>query len=234
MAALLAAEVARGDTTVNIHIKLTLVAEQSIGALNVLADTQLGGENEIDFESKEPHVTLFLTTFDDQFVSGGELQRRLAAVVGGSSAPSRCETSVGPALNVSGSYAMLVAAGPCWQTLSDAIVNATADLVSAAAKTQVPDWVEALPEPARSRKIALVHAYGSPNVFGGFAPHVTLAVDSHHPARLATISLGAGVPLRSAMVSAALGTVGVYGTVVRGQDMGPAILLPTGRTDTNR
>ena len=43
----------------------------------------------------------------------------------------------------------------------------------------VPDWVQHLPEPERSEKIALIRQYGSPNVFSQFRPHVTIACDNN-------------------------------------------------------
>jgi hypothetical protein len=43
----------------------------------------------------------------------------------------------------------------------------------------VPDWVQHLPEPERSEKIAFIRVYGSPNVFSQFQPHVTLACDEN-------------------------------------------------------
>jgi hypothetical protein len=43
----------------------------------------------------------------------------------------------------------------------------------------VPDWVQHLPEPERSEKIAFIRQYGSPNVFSQFQPHVTLACDEN-------------------------------------------------------
>ena len=40
-----------------------------------------------------------------------------------------------------------------------------------------PGWVNSLPEPERTEKLNDIKKYGSPNVFGQFAPHVTLAWD---------------------------------------------------------
>ncbi len=64
-------------------------------------------------------------------------------------------------------YAMLnVTLGSCLQEYSDAIVNATYAL--AEPNQTVPSWVNSLPEPERSEKLALLAKYGSPNVFSQF------------------------------------------------------------------
>ncbi|GMH46528.1 hypothetical protein TrRE_jg8403 [Triparma retinervis] len=86
---------------------------------------------------------------------------------------------IGETKDAQGSYGMLgVANTPCLQGLSDAVVNATSPFLDPSAKSYIPSWVYSLPPAERDQKIALIHEFGSPNVFGGFEPHVTLVGDS--------------------------------------------------------
>lgn len=85
----------------------------------------------------------------------------------------------------------------------------------AAPNQTVPDWVQHLPEPERSEKIAFIRQYGSPNVFSQFQPHVTLACDQNATALSAAFAqkepqvLGSWLP--KAVV---LGPTGPCGTVL--------------------
>lgn len=97
-------------------------------------------------------------------------------------------------INVTGTYAMLTTGTPaCLQFMSDAVVNATYVIAAflswklhtlcmyhlAVPNQTIPIWVQHLPEPERSEKIAFIRQYGSPNVFTQFQPHVTLACDAN-------------------------------------------------------
>lgn len=81
----------------------------------------------------------------------------------------------------------------------------------------IPDWVEGLPEPLKSEKIAMIKKYGSPNVFSQFQPHVTLAWDSIDRMQPAFQHLNLP-PRIVSMRAVAIGTVGPYGTVTRGKN----------------
>ena len=139
--------------------------------------------------------------------------------------------SVGSSLTLSGAYAMLsVPLTPCLQQLSDSLVTILAPHVTETAKKAVPSWVYDLPPAEQELKIAYVHQYGSPNVFEGFAPHVTLAYDDAP----SDLDDGGGVPadsiyggavgdvaeswelVNTEVLSVGFGFVGPAGTVKRG------------------
>lgn len=110
---------------------------------------------------------------------------------------------------------------PCLQYWSDLIVNATFDL--ATPNQQVPSWVFSLPPDLQALKIAMVHQYGSPNVFSQFEPHVTIAADSATPQRLSDIVSSPAFPAVVAhpdVQDIAIGSAGPFGTVLRGQNLG--------------
>ena len=169
---------------------------------------------------EQPHVTLYLTKFRPEALQT-ELPQRISKAV--DSLITVCRPILGmEAVSVQGTYGMwAVEDSGCLQFWSDTIVNATYDL---AVKNQsIPSWVEALPEPARSEKIALIQKYGSPNVFAQFWPHVTLAYDTQDSATAFTAAFAA-LPLPAQLPSyeppvLGLGTVGIGGSVVRGKDL---------------
>jgi hypothetical protein len=78
----------------------------------------------------------------------------------------------------------------------------------------VPDWVQHLPEPERSEKIAYIRLYGSPNVFTQFQPHITLACDEDTTALSSAFAQKAPQVLGSWFPqSVILGPTGPCGTV---------------------
>jgi hypothetical protein len=133
-------------------------------------------------------------------------------------------------INVTGTYAMLTTGTPaCLQFMSDAVVNATYVIVAfsrsklrhplcmyhlAVPNQTIPDWVQHLPEPERSEKIAYIKQYGSPNVFTQFQPHVTLACDANATALSAAFAQKAPQVQGGWLPAAvALGPTGPCGTV---------------------
>eukprot|EP00698_Gefionella_okellyi_P025461 TRINITY_DN933_c0_g1_i2.p3 TRINITY_DN933_c0_g1~~TRINITY_DN933_c0_g1_i2.p3 ORF type:complete len:120 (-),score=28.59 TRINITY_DN933_c0_g1_i2:213-572(-) len=106
----------------------------------------------------------------------------------------------------------------CLQFMSDALVNET--FLFAVPNQPIPPWVLQLPEPERSLKIAMIKRYGSPNVFSQFQPHVTLAYDDTASDSLnAAVESAHVVPVQFVPHVMALGSVGPYGTVLRGKDI---------------
>ena len=106
-----------------------------------------------------------------------------------------------------GQFAMLnVTLTDCIQFASDSIVNETYSL--AVPNQSVPSWVESLPEPERSEKIADVKKYGSPNVFSQFQPHVTIGWASNASAVEAAIAALTFEPVTFSAEIVALGTTG--------------------------
>jgi hypothetical protein len=78
----------------------------------------------------------------------------------------------------------------------------------------IPDWVQHLPEPERSAKIAFIKQYGSPNVFSQFQPHVTLACDVNSTALSTAFAKEAPQVVGSWLPAAViLGPTGTCGTV---------------------
>jgi hypothetical protein len=110
----------------------------------------------------------------------------------------------------------------CLQTISNAVVNATNDLI--VPNQPVPDWVWTLPPAVANEKARYVKMYGSPNVFDQFSPHVTLGTDPVTPERLVSIAAESGFrrlvqQINMTVSTVALGTVGPFGTVMRGKDL---------------
>lgn len=105
---------------------------------------------------------------------------------------------------------------PCLQKWSDLVATQLAQYM--VPNQPIPDWVEGLPEPLKTEKIAMIKKYGSPNVFSQFQPHVTLAWDSVDPMQPAFKHLN--IPPRIVSTRAiAIGSVGPYGTVIRGKNL---------------
>ena len=116
-----------------------------------------------------------------------------------------------------GEFAMMnVTNSACLQRFSDTIVNVTHGFSKP--NQTAPDWVYSLPEPERSEKLRYIAAYGSPNVFSQFAPHVSLAWASDALAVAAAVAaLPALPPSTFNSEVLALGAVGPHGTVLQGQ-----------------
>ena len=173
-----------------------------------------------------PHITLYLTAFQCPGITTDEcldrVREHLKAVVATLRNQPVCMITVTDAYPA-GSYAMLnVSLTPCLQSYSDAVVNAIHSFSQP--NQTVPGWVLSMPEPERSEKIKLVQQFGSPNVYQGFAPHVSVgwfgnasvvqsAVDKLRGNRSKPNSTF--LPLMVAM-----GSVGPHGTVLSGKDLG--------------
>ena len=217
---------------VDIHLPVRAAAHDAALRANAFLNSELH-ESAVDFAVKDtPHVTLYLTSWTcPEPLPPPEpgtrappptclqrIQLAIADILG----------SFGPACPVTlsepfaaGTYAMMrVARTDCLQRYSDAVVNATYTLSQP--HQPVPSWVNSLPEPQRSRKIALVKEFGSPNVFDGFEPHVTLAWSNDTAAVAAAVDALRNRWRTSTFVAdvLALGMVGPHGTVLRGRNLG--------------
>merc|ERR1712065_69209 len=158
-----------------------------------------------------PHVTLYLTSFLAKDV-GTVVAKAGEVVAGFGSCASYLNATV-----VSGAYGLWTGPPvPCLQAMSDALVRA---LVPYIGPVSVPAWVNNLPPKEREEKIKLIHEYGSPNVFQGFQPHVTLAWDnSTSPTTFGSASdaLGLNGVVTDYHPSAiAISHTGPHGTVLR-------------------
>eukprot|EP00742_Colponemidia_sp_Colp-10_P000824 GILJ01000894.1.p1 GENE.GILJ01000894.1~~GILJ01000894.1.p1 ORF type:complete len:265 (-),score=37.32 GILJ01000894.1:304-1098(-) len=201
-------------TNVNIHIKVSATEGKNaaLSAFHELGKTLKN--NRLDFDgTNDPHVTLYLTNFVTDRLQ--ELAARVGAVV---KKLGSCSMEMDK-LVVQGAYGMWnLKVTECLRQYSDEIVLATSDLVDAQSKNYIPAWVKALPEPLRSKKIDMIHKYGSPNVFESFEPHLTLAYDTTEPLDSAFASLHVSSALSFPAEMLALGSVGVGGSVLTGKD----------------
>ena len=77
---------------------------------------------------------------------------------------------------INGSFTMLnVQNTPCLKALSNATVFPLESFIKR--PVIVPSWVASLEEPERSAAIYRSRKYGSPNIFEGFTPHLTVGFD---------------------------------------------------------
>jgi len=218
---------------VDIHIPV--VGTEEVTRANSFLNDQLGNHN-IDFSAEDtPHITLYLTSWNCHQARAQTstppppptcleyIQLAIASVKPKLSALGPCEIQLSAPYAI-GSYAMLnVTNTPCLQRYSDLIVNTT--FLFAAPNQTVPSWVYSLPEPERSEKIHYVQQYGSPNVFTQFQPHVTLGWDSnasHVQAAVTALNVSGLLPPTMGFAGevVAMGSVGDYGTVLLGKDLG--------------
>eukprot|EP00697_Spironema_sp_BW2_P006572 gnl/Spiro4/2018_TR971_c0_g1_i1.p2 gnl/Spiro4/2018_TR971_c0_g1~~gnl/Spiro4/2018_TR971_c0_g1_i1.p2 ORF type:complete len:247 (+),score=49.62 gnl/Spiro4/2018_TR971_c0_g1_i1:38-742(+) len=170
------------------------------------------GENLVDFDNlAKPHATLYLTIFANSNIS--TLTSRLAAL-SLHAVPLTLSKVV-----YSGTYIMWhVDMTPGLQLMSDTVVNKTHDLIIP--NVPVPDWVNNLPEPERTKRINMVHEYGSPGVFDEFEAHVTLGVVTD-PIKMAKIPNAVAAlnnlnpTLTFTPTNFALGRAGPFGTVLK-------------------
>mmetsp|Transcript_22823 Transcript_22823/g.34039 ORF Transcript_22823/g.34039 Transcript_22823/m.34039 type:complete len:239 (+) Transcript_22823:60-776(+) len=203
----------------NIHIKVSAQVEATAIKLNSYLQ-EFCPENDIHLNStSQPHITLYLTSFDSPS-SVVQVAETAATHI----KPKVCKgVTLSRNITVSGCYALWnTLPNDCLQYVSDAIVNTTYSFSTP--DQPIPDWVENLPEPLRSEKIAMIKKYGSPNVFSQFNPHVTLGFDCTTSclAEAAKFVEEAGlVPLNitTDITILGIGKVGPHGTVQRGKDL---------------
>ena len=179
--------------------------------------------NEINFTICAPHITMYLTTFNDTQLN--DLVIDFAKSVEGMRG---CYVTM-KELYASGDYFMWRADNTdCLQKLSNKVVRMTSKYRNTS--YEIPDWVYNLPDgPEKTKKLAYCKLFGSPNVFDGFDPHFTLIVSTQSPELLSTIAkeINSGVSkvklptfedLRSTSLSMAVS--GPFGTVLRDQIKG--------------
>jgi hypothetical protein len=216
--------------SIDIHVPVRGIAYDAALAANAFLNKRLGS-SAIDFSSSHtPHVTLYLTAWSCPTPAPPpmaqappptcvqRIQLALASLL----------YSLGPPCSITlsspyaaGAYAMAnVTRSACLQEYSDLIVNATHQLSQP--NQSVPSWVYNLPEPERREKIELVRRYGSPNVFAGFDPHVTLAWSNDTNAVVSAISelRARWMPSAFSGELVAAGSTGHHGTVLQGRDVG--------------
>lgn len=226
---------------VDIHLPVGGLSREAAIRANRFLNARLNSSEVVLGGKDTPHVTLYLTQWScpNPVASGGGndglrnpapaptcLQRIQLAIAGQINylgepyGPCTVELTEPFA---AGQYAMMnVTNTPCLQRYSDFIVNITHSL--SAPNQSAPSWVHSLPEPERSEKLRDIAIYGSPNVFGQFAPHVTVAWSQDANAVSAAVAaLAASGEVSTSKWSAdivTMGSVGPHGTVLAGHDLG--------------
>ena len=196
----------------DIHLKLR--ASSCLYQTANIANTKLhekSNTEQISFNQTLPHVTLYLTEFDNNNITdlvetlkSSDLTRQLVEI---------------DDVMVNSAYAMYhVNNNPSIHQISDTIVQLAKEFITP--NQTVPEWVYNLPEPARSRKIEYVTKYGSPNVLEEFDPHLTVGYDSDESLVkerrdiLSEVLDGDGSCIKDVMKEIGVGVVGSWGTVV--------------------
>ena len=158
----------------SIQLDIHLVLEPNKCLSNTANEANLHLQNQssseqISFDKSLPHVTLYLTDFQSEFIPD------LISTLRQSLNSTQLIVEISNVF-VNGAYSMYqIENTNGMQTLSDSIVQSTKEFITP--NQTVPEWVYNLPEPMRSQKIAYVKEYGSPNVLDGFDPHITVGYD---------------------------------------------------------
>eukprot|EP00761_Pharyngomonas_kirbyi_P006634 gb/GECH01006642.1/.p1 GENE.gb/GECH01006642.1/~~gb/GECH01006642.1/.p1 ORF type:complete len:281 (+),score=59.19 gb/GECH01006642.1/:1-843(+) len=207
------------DQSLNIHIKLSQECEQKAIQFNRKVK-QIDKNEQIDLKTKQqPHITLYLTKFHKSKFNKIKKALNESVQEFNQELTQGCNVYINETAHISGDYGMWsVVDTDCLQYMSNRIVNKT---VSYAVFPQsVPEWVHSIPDnTTRQEKTHYVKKYGSPNVFDQFQPHVTLAHDSQTPKKLKETFEKVNISGCSFKVKTiGMGTVGPFGTVMRGQD----------------
>jgi hypothetical protein len=196
---------------VNIHVKLDVAGEQLAQQVDLTLHSQLPHDQIFLNSINQPHVTLYLTDFGNNIPELLSILTRLAPKL------IPCPLILS-SFTVNGSYSFWgVENTACLQRLSDIVVNNTYHL--AAPNQPAPSWLNSLPPLERAERLHLNQVYGSPNVFAGFAPHITICYDdsASDPVQKAISALPT-VSYSSFNRTIGAGAVGNWGSVLRGQD----------------
>jgi len=221
------------STSLNIHVKLSNTSQLTATKYNSAISSSLSSPNEqlLDFVNvEEPHITLYLTSFRTESLADIFAASRQAINSAAASCPSTSHLSM-TGLYPAGSYAMTnVSLSRCLQTLSDAVVIALNPYLHPSAKTTIPNWVDNLPPEQKQAKIDMIHSFGSPNVFSSFSPHISTAVVNSSfsldlESAIKSVS-SSFVPFSQTLLEVGFGSVGDFGTVLRGKDMSPPVKMP--------
>lgn len=204
----------------NIHLK---IEECEPVATNINRNVALfDPDQKIDLKDyQQPHITLYLTQFEASHYNTIEKEVDLI-LASHLSNFSNCEVNfLASSMKNLTTYAMWpVEISDCIQGMSDIIVEKLSSYITFEARNQIPDWVNELPHPLKDQKINMIKKYGSPNVFKLFDPHVTLAYDSNPKRLQEAFDKNPGI-VKTCIFKAstiAFGSVGEYGTVIRGKD----------------
>ena len=165
----------------------------------------------ISFDKSLPHVTLYLTDFQTESIPN------LFSTLRQSLNSTQLIVEISNVM-VNGAYSMYqIENTNVMQMLSDSIVQSTKEFITP--NQTIPEWVYNLPEPMRSKKIAYVKKYGSPNVLDAFDPHITVGYDNvaSEPSRrkiLETVLQTSHCCRKGFSDKIGIGVVGDFGTVL--------------------
>lgn len=200
----------------SIQLDIHLVLEPNKCLSNTANEANLHLQNQssseqISFDKSLPHVTLYLTDFQSEFIPD------LISTLRQSLNSTQLIVEISNVM-VNGAYSMYQIENTSgMQTLSDSIVQSTKEFITP--NQTIPEWVYNLPEPMRSQKIAYVKKYGSPNVLDGFDPHITVGYDdvAPEPSRrkiLETVLQTSQCCRKGFSDKIGIGVVGDFGTVL--------------------
>jgi len=154
----------------DVHIKIPDSVVKEIKSISKRI-TNLCPNNEIDFDKVIPHITLYLTEFEEDNV-----KNLTDTVTKFLSLMPQFQITLGSPY-ISSEYLMWnVTKSIDLQTLSDLTITISKDYI--ASNQTVPDWVYNLPEEHKKLKILYIHCFGSPCVFNEFDPHITMGWDA--------------------------------------------------------
>jgi len=204
----------RDVVSFDIHMKLS---DESIRFIeNELAPmvNKLLPHNDINFTRTIPHITLYMTLFQKQYIDDIMATFKVTA----SSLFGRfpyCNITMNHAA-ASGAYYLWHSSIPqCLQSMSDAFVESLSQF--RVMDQKVPSWLNDIPEPQRSEMIKLQKMYGSPSVMSYFDPHITIAWDDQEPLTpLDSITLPA---FNITVAQFAVGMTTAHGAVLRDHDL---------------
>lgn len=203
------------STSIQLDIHLVLESNTCLSNTANEANHHLmnhSSSEKISFDkSLLPHVTLYLTDFQTESIPN------LFSTLRQSLNSTQLIVEISNVM-VNGAYSMYqIENTNGMQMLSDSIVQSTKEFITP--NQTIPEWVYNLPEPMRSKKIAYVKKYGSPNVLDAFDPHITVGYDNvaSEPSRrkiLETVLQTSHCCRKGFSDKIGIGVVGDFGTVL--------------------
>eukprot|EP00727_Mastigamoeba_balamuthi_P008968 m51a1_g4694 hypothetical protein (550) ;mRNA; r:202571-205575 len=191
----------------DIHLEVGSRVSREVVALNARAQRQCPS-NEIQFSWAAPHVTLYQTDFLD-----GSERAVIAAVKDLVPRMRACEMVLQEPVIWGRYLAVGVAATICLQDLADSVVEAAAPWHNRS--QPLPDWVRGHPD--RKQLEEMFQRWGSPTVFGTYAPHITVAWDEVD--NMTALLDDPYVRAKDLAVAIGIGPVSIHGTVPVGKDI---------------
>ena len=205
----------------NINFRFSPEVEEQLVNFATELSKEYNITNMIDFTKCAPHITMYLTTFEDKYA-----EETILAFAKSVEGLRGCKVTM-KEIYASGDYFMWRAENTdCLQKLSNRVVNSTSKYRDP--NYQTPDWVKDITDEAeRKKKEYYCEHYGSPNVFDGFDPHFTLITSTTADLVKIAEDVNKGISktklpqfdnLKSTSLSLAIS--GEFGTVLRKETKG--------------